>query len=152
MNSPAIDVANILAAAPVEAGVVGASMFLSTIPSSPDNCIGFFDTGGFEPAVRYFLDRPTIMIKCRNKDYNTGWNVLQAIKNYLHGNANITVNDTRYIQFLASSDIAFLEVDSNKRFLFSINFAIQRTTAPLTYEDGSAVTFEDGSKVFGGVQ
>ena len=128
MNSPAVDIANILASSAFSYGVVGTDLFVSREPLEPVNCTTIYDTGGYEPeSADVVYDRPTIMARVRNSSYASGYAKAQAIKTALHKANQITEGGTRYIALWAQSDILFIGYDDSNRALFTINFRIHRT-------------------------
>src|SRR3990172_25878 len=106
MNSAAIDIANILDSSAIGYGIVGTDIFISREPTSHENCTTVYDTGGFEPeAADVVYDKPTVMIRIRNKNYATGYVKAQAVKDALHKAHGITEGGSRYIGIWAQSDI-----------------------------------------------
>lgn len=127
MNSPAYDIAQILAGIS-GMGIFGTDIFTGHEPSSPDNCITIYDTGGFAPDVAEDYQRPTIQIRVRNKAYNVGYGVIYAIKKELHGTSR-QEGGVNYTGIWVMSDIIPLGYDSNLREIFTCNFRIHRTPA-----------------------
>ena len=128
MNSPAVDIANILAASPFSYGIVGTDLFVSREPLAPVNCTTVYDTGGFEPeSASEVYDRPTIMVRIRNSSYTAGYAKVQAIKTTLHKLHETISGGTRYVAIWAQSDILFIGYDDSNNALFTINFRIHRT-------------------------
>ena len=128
MNSPAVDIANILESSAFNYGVVGTDLFVSREPLTPVNCTTIYDTGGFAPeSADEIYDRPTIMARIRNSSYSGGYAKVQAIKTALHNAHQITEGGTRYIAIWAQSDILFIGYDDSNHALFTINFRIHRT-------------------------
>ncbi len=129
MNSPARDIVGILQSSPYKIGVFATDMFVSREPTKPDDCTTIFDTGGPEPAaVDQNYERPTIMVRVRNRDYETGFNLITEIKDILHGYST-TINNTRYVGIWAMQNPTFIGYDSNNHALFTVNFLIHRTPA-----------------------
>lgn len=125
-NSPSVDIKDIIVGNTEL--VFGTDLFISTMPSEPDNCVCIYDTGGF-PQEQYSYEKPTIQIRIRNNLYVNGYNQIRDIK-YLIGTGdfnNTIQNGTRYILITTSSDILYLGKDENDRFQFTINFQIHRS-------------------------
>ena len=136
MQSPAVDMADILESSAIGAGDIGASsgwsIHVSTIPddsNTPDTVIGLFDYGGGQPIANYTYDYPSVQVRVRGAKagYQAAWTKANEIKEALHGLANETWNGTRYIQILCTSDVMFVGYDENHRPILTVNFEIHRT-------------------------
>ena len=84
MNSPAYDIRDMLVAAGL--GLVkGTSIFLAQEPEIPDNTVTVFDAPGLPNDLTLDKDekyeRPSIQIRVRNNNYQTGWSLANNIKN-----------------------------------------------------------------------
>jgi hypothetical protein len=102
-------------------------------PSTPKNVITIFDTQGFPPYLSLSgesgYEYPSINIRVRNTKYDTGWNLINKIKDVLHGRHQETWNGTLYSAIICSSSPALLDWDDNGNARFIINFNLQRRTA-----------------------
>jgi hypothetical protein len=112
-------------------GITSNNIFIGREPSKPKNCITIFDTIGFHPYLGLGpgdtgFEYPSIQIRVRNDDYQTGWALIERIKTALHGRAQETWNATLYSLIYCSSGPAHLDWDDNGNALFIINFNIQR--------------------------
>ena len=125
-NPPSVDIKDVIDNA--TSLIFGTNLFISTMPSSPDNCICLYDTGGF-PQERHDYEKPTIQIRIRNKSYLNGYNQARDLKYLLSTGDynNSTINGTRYILIKNTSDVLYLGKDDNNRFQFTINFQIHRS-------------------------
>lgn len=124
MNSVALDIATILEGSTIQAGTLEEDLFVSQIPSSPDNCVAVYDTGGLAPE---FFEKPTVMVHVRNRSYEAGYALALDIKQHLDRMYGVVIGDTRYICIWALQEPAFLQYDSNKRAIFAVNFRVFRT-------------------------
>lgn len=106
--------------------VFGTDLFIGVLPDSPNNVVILNDPGGM-PQLRYGMERPSLQVFVRNKDYTSGYDLVKDIKYYLHEKNNETWNSTRYISIMNRSEIAFLGQDEKNRFEWSVNFLIHRT-------------------------
>jgi hypothetical protein len=108
----------------------GTNLFIGFEPRSPDDTVTIFDTGGFGPQLTFDksekYDYTNIQIRVRSNKYDDGWDLINDIKDALHGRAHETWNDTYYSLIHCSSDIAFLDWDSERRARFVVNFELQR--------------------------
>ena len=130
MNCPARDIVTILESSEFGIGTFAQDLFISREPTTPENCITIYDTGGFEPETGYDYNKPTVQVRVRNQGYETGWALINSIKAALHGSHGDVIGGARYIGIWAMSDIAHIGYDTNNRALFTINFRIHRTTNP----------------------
>jgi len=137
MNNPATDIRHMLEAGLNDSessgtglGLVFATnLFIGKEPAKPINCVTIFDTAGMPPdlglnAVGY--EYPSIQIRVRNNSYVTGWNLIEGIKNSLHGRHQQQWNGTLYSVIYCTSGPALLDWDDNGNCRLVINFNIQR--------------------------
>jgi hypothetical protein len=112
-------------------GVSSDEIFIGKEEARPTNCITIFDTAGFPPYLGLGPDDvgfeyPSVQIRVRNSNYQTGWALIERIKTALHGRAQETWNATLYSLIYCSSGPAHLDWDDNGNARFIINFNIQR--------------------------
>jgi hypothetical protein len=105
------------------------NVFLNKEPANPINCVTIYDTPGFAPylgldTVGY--EYPSVQIRVRNDTQKNGWDLVEKIKNSLHGLHGITVNGTLYSSIACANGPALLEWDDNGNCVFFCNFNIQR--------------------------
>jgi len=141
MNASSVDIKQILEeygeSSGFESDLIfsGSSMnvFIGQEPAHPRNCITIYDTPGFPPylglAGETGYEYPSIQIRVRNGDYLVGWDLIDRIKEVLHGLAQTTVNGTLYSVITCSSGPALLDFDDNNNARFIINFNLQRRSA-----------------------
>lgn len=134
MNIPSEDIKDFLEESSIGAGTFGATsnwgIYIADMPDSPDTIILLTDgVTDLPPEVNYDYEYPSVQIIIRGNQggYLTAYAKAVEVRNGLHGITNETMNGTRYIQILCSSDIFFLGFDQNRRPQFSMNFSIQRT-------------------------
>ena len=135
MNSPAVDIANLLAANGF--GTYASTIFASRVPDSPDVVMVVSSVTAREPMLATgktagtFLDtaRPNVQVWLRDKagQNAAGYNRAAAVRKFLHGKSSFIVNGTRYHSVFALSDIGELGVDEKLRPVFSINFRMERS-------------------------
>lgn len=132
-NPPSKDIVEILEQSSTGIGYsFGTNIFIGILPKSPDKCISVYDTGGNSPAPNYEYYYPTVQVIVRgarggSAAYKDAWDIMELIKQALHGLHSETWNGAIYTQILAISDILRLGPDDNNRPLFSLNFSVQRT-------------------------
>jgi hypothetical protein len=107
----------------------GINVFLNKEPATPINCVTIYDTPGMPPYqglddVGY--EYPSIQIRVRNDTQITGWNLIERIKDTLHGMNQITVDGTLYSSIACANGPALLEWDDNGNCIFFLNMNIQR--------------------------
>jgi hypothetical protein len=105
------------------------NVFLNKEPSKPINSVTIYDTPGMPPYqgldnVGY--EYPSIQIRVRNDTQVNGWDLIEKIKDSLHGMNQITVNGTLYSSISCANGPALLEWDDNGNVVFFCNFNIQR--------------------------
>lgn len=130
MNCPARDIVTLLESSPFGLGTFGQTLFVSREPTSPDDCVTVYDTGGFPPDVVANYQRPTVQVRVRNKSYESGWSAINGIRDALHGLHQEVISGTRYIAIWATGEPACIGYDESNRALFTINFRIHRTPHP----------------------
>ena len=105
------------------------TVFVGREPSAPINSVTIYDTPGFSPYLGLTstgYEYPSIQIRVRNKKYTDGWNLIERIKDSLHGLSQTTINDTLYSVIYCSSGPALLDWDDNGNCRFVCNFNLQR--------------------------
>lgn len=99
----------------------GTTISVSREPSSPDEAITIYDTGGLSPDTdtEDFLVR-TIQIRLRTNNYNSGYVIMENIRDNLLAEKDIvSVN-----QIFMDGDILFIGRDDNDRFLLTANYRL----------------------------
>ena len=135
MNAPSIDIVEMIEAYGDSSGIdltFATNLFIGKEPSTPKNCVTVYDTPGFPPYLgldTIGYEYPSIQIRVRNTSYVTGWNLINSIKDALHGKSHETWNDTLYTVIYCSSGPALLDWDDNGNCRFIVNFNLQRRAA-----------------------
>ena len=130
MNAVSEDVKDMLAAESALALTYAKDLFRGVEPAKPDNTVTIFDTPSFPPDIyldpdeRYY--NSSFQIRVRNKSYSVGIALARTIMELLHARANEVWNGTTYNVIQASGEPAWLDMDSNNRSRFIINFNLQR--------------------------
>ncbi len=131
MNSSSKDIANMLANESSLDLTLGTSLFPYIMPEIPQNVVTVFDNPGEGPMLtlsktesRYYY--PSVSVWVRNIDYNTGYGIMLAILQFLHGTSKVVVNSTYYALITAKNDPQLLHYDEINRPIFIVNFEIQR--------------------------
>lgn len=129
MNASSEDIKDILEGTSSLALTFATDLFISEMPTNPDQCVCIYDTGGEPPEPDYNYERPTLQIRIRGVKggYLVAHELAQSIRDTLNGEHNYTVNDTRYIAIWAMGDILFIGYDDNHRPLLTVNFRLHRT-------------------------
>ena len=134
MNPTSQDVKDMLAAQPALSLTFATDLFVSEMPDDPvvpDRCVAVHDTGGFAPEANYNYEKPTVQVQVRGArgGYRAAHQLMQAIRDEIHGDANVTWNGTRYIGIWAQGDILSLGYDEKQRPLLTLNYLLHRTPA-----------------------
>ena len=130
MNSPSLDIKDMLVADTSLSLTFATNLFVGKEPGSPDNCVTIYDTVGYPPYLglggEVGYEYPSVQIYVRNTKYNTAWDLIERIKDSLHGRNHQSWNGTLYMLIACSSGPALLDWDDNGNCRFFINFNIQR--------------------------
>lgn len=134
MNVPSYDLAEMIEAYGESSGIdltYATNLFIGREPSTPKETVTVFDTPGFPDylgldSVGY--EYPSVQIRVRSTKYTTGWNLINSIKDALHGKSHETWNGTLYTVIYCSSGPALLDWDDNGLPRFVLNMNIQRRT------------------------
>ena len=129
MNSPAIDIKDMLVAESSLGLIYATNLFVQKEPISPIEVVTIYDTFGYSPQLT--LDKaqyeyPAVQIRVRSKHQDVGYQLAYAIMTALHGRSHETWNETLYTLIRCSSGPALLDWDENGRVHFIINFLVQR--------------------------
>lgn len=105
-------------------GTLGTDLFQGHLPSSPDNCVAVFETGGSQPNKDLPLNHPSFQVIVRNKSYATGRDKLESVRTALHRkfNTSLVSGQTFAYYILATSEGGHIGRDESGRDEFSINF------------------------------
>lgn len=130
MNPTSEDIKDLLEGESSLGLVFETNLFIGREPAEPADCVTIFDTPGrpqqltLTQGENYFY--PSIQIRVRNSEYLDGWDIIHAIRNFLHGKNHETVNGTDYNLIKCSIEPAMLGWDENNRVWFVTTFDIQR--------------------------
>lgn len=126
MNSPAKDIATHLAS--LGFGTVGTNIFYAEEPATPNNVITVYDTGSYgqEPVQDIRLYSPSIQVRVRNMDYDTGYTLQLALVDALILPITFENYGSRYIGIWSMGDIISIGRDANSRYLLTSNYRIER--------------------------
>jgi len=129
MNSVSQDVKEMLEAESALSLVFANNLFISKEPQAPANCVTLYDTSGSPSQLTLDVQRyefPSLQIRVRNVDYVNGWNLIEGIKDSLHGRAGEEWGGSYYSLIQVMSGPSFLEWDDMNRAILIINFNVQR--------------------------
>ncbi len=108
---------------------LGDDLYVGLEPSTPADCVCVFETPGGPPQLTMDIEKyeyPSVQIRVRNTDWQTGWNLAEAIKTALHGRAQETWNGALYTVITVANGPFHLDWDDNHRARFIININMQR--------------------------
>ncbi len=133
MQASSFDIVEMIEAYGDSSGIdltYGTNLFVGREPASPKDCVTVFDTPGFSPylsvAGETGYEYPSVQIRVRSTKYSTGFNLINSIKDALHGKHNETWNGTLYCVVICSGSPALLDWDDNGNCRFIVNFNLQR--------------------------
>ena len=110
-------------------GTLGTDLFAAFMPDQPNNCIALFEYAGSPMELTMgdddpVLERPGLQVKVRNTDYQTGKAKIDDTVDALHGLANQTLSNTRYLLIKANQSPESMGLDANWRSEFVVNFSV----------------------------
>ncbi len=129
MNPVSEDIKDMLVAQSSLGLEFASNLFIGKEPNDPKNCVTIFDTMGFPLEIGLSsigYEYPSIQIRVRNKSYLNGMQMIENIKDLLHGQAQETWNGTLYSVIMCSGGPALLDWDDNGNCRLIINFNVQR--------------------------
>jgi hypothetical protein len=110
-------------------GTLGTSIFLGTLPESPDACVAVYENSGSSPAFTMGaggirIDYPMIQIICRagREDYPTARDKADTIRILLASVLETTVSGVHIMRIEPMGSVNQLGVDPKYRPLISVNF------------------------------
>jgi len=111
-------------------GTVGTSIFVNTMPATPDNCIAVSVYAGSPPERTHDSsgnDNPSVQVRVRNMNAGTARTKVEQVYNYLDGITNTTIGSTFYLGIFAiNSGPIPMGKDENGRTEYTHNFAVKR--------------------------
>lgn len=134
MNAPSYDIYTMLEDSASGVNLtLGTNLFVGSEPSLPKNCVTIFDTASYPPYLsikgEVGYEYPSVQIRVRNSNYINGWNLINNIKDALHGKHWETWNDSLYTIIACVSGPALLDWDDNNNCRFVITLNMQRRSA-----------------------
>lgn len=133
MNSTAEDIKSILEAESsgfIESGVLLYNIQLGHLPAKPNEVVSIIEDIGYPHTLSLdkneVYEHTAIQVLVRTTNYKDGWAVAYSIKETLHGRANETWNGTFYTLIQCENGPAVWDKDENQRYVFVMNFNIQR--------------------------
>lgn len=110
-------------------GTLGTSIFLGTLPESPDACVAVYENSGSAPAFTMGaggirIDYPMIQIICRagREDYPTARDKADTIRILLASVVETSISGVHIMRIEPMGSINQLGVDPKYRPLISVNF------------------------------
>jgi hypothetical protein len=110
-------------------GTLGTSLFLATLPESPDVCTAIYENSGTPPAFTMgsggiVIDYPMLQIISRagKEDYPTARDKIEDIRNLLASITNVTISGVHVLRIEPMGSVNPLGIDPKQRPLLSVNF------------------------------
>ncbi len=133
MNPASLDLVNMLVAESDITLTFAVDIFVGKEPAIPNDCVTVFDTPG-KPAgldlkgnTKYYF--PSCQIRVRNTGYTAGWNLINQIKELLHGEHHNEVwGSMKYQKIECVQEPFLLDWDEKGRARFVTTFNIERIT------------------------
>lgn len=131
MNLSSEDIKDMLVAESSLGLIFAKNLFIGREPGQPKDCVTLFDYTAHPPQLTFDnaqYEYPSLQIRVRSTNYVKGGQLIEKIKESLHGRAQETWNGTLYSVIRCSSGPALLEWDENGMVKFVVNFNINRRT------------------------
>lgn len=110
-------------------GTLGTTLFLGTLPESPNACVAVFESAGSPSAFTMgtggiVFDYPLIQVMCRaeREDYPTARDKAENIRNTLASILESTISSVHIMRIEPMGGVNPLGVDGKYRPLVSVNF------------------------------
>lgn len=133
MNSVAEDIKNMLLADSNLDLIFGTNLHLYKEPASPDETVTIYEVDGMphigllqSDVDKKHIERPSIQIRIRTCNAETGYELGYKIIKILHGLANEIWGSYFYILIAHINGPALMDWDDNDRARIVLNFNIQR--------------------------
>jgi hypothetical protein len=110
-------------------GTLGTTLFLGTLPESPDACVAVYENSGTPPSFTMgtggiVIDYPMLQVICRagREDYPTARDTAESIRNLLASVLESTISGVHIMRIEPMGSVNPLGVDPKYRPLVSVNF------------------------------
>jgi len=110
-------------------GTLGSTLFLGTLPDSPDNCVAIYEYEGMAPRESfggnpYDIDMPRIQIMVRSarEDYSTARDKAKTIRDLLSDLTDVTISSTKVLRVASLGAFVPVGLDDKDRPRISVNF------------------------------
>lgn len=133
MNPSSVDIADMISEESAMGLSLAQTLFIGKEPALPADCVTIFDTPGRPPDLtlqgnaRTGFYSPSIQIRVRSVTYLDGWQLVNSIKEFLHGINNEVKGGSTYLCIKCVQEPFLLDWDEKGRARFVVNFDIQRT-------------------------
>ena len=105
---------------------LGTDLFIGTLPSTAENCVGIFQTGGVEPSAYVKIKKPTLQVMVRNTNYETAQDLSYTIYDLLHQLIGRTaIGGTTVLTVFALQEPTEVGEDTTGRALFTTNYVFE---------------------------
>jgi hypothetical protein len=110
-------------------GTLGTTLFLGTLPETPDACVAVYENSGTPPSFTMgtggiVIDYPMLQVICRagREDYPTARDKAESIRNLLASVLESTISGVHIMRIEPMGSVNPLGVDPKYRPLVSVNF------------------------------
>lgn len=131
MKTPAQDTVDYLVRTGVLPSIGGLGQWAGYVgrePLKPVDVVTVYDTGG-GPNILVDLRVPSVQVRVRSNDYLSGWNKTNAIYQALVFPVYPLTEDGVTLQWMATSEIAYIGRNDADNVLFTCNFQLLRDGA-----------------------
>ena len=113
--------------------LITSNIYLADEPDTPDNCLTFRPTGGFDTlhclgslTSDYAAEQPTFQIRVRHEDPETALEWCDSLKAIYNGLVDTEINDITYLSVFMQGNINPLGKDDRGRAIFTLNFVAKK--------------------------
>ncbi|HWP59532.1 MAG TPA: minor capsid protein [Candidatus Acidoferrales bacterium] len=112
-------------------GSLGAEIFLSFLPDSPDSCVALIETSGTAPEYTHdralpWKDNPSFKVIARDRHPQLAKKRADAIWAFLASVNDLTLNGVRYFTVAPKHNPYSLGKDQNDRHEYHCDFQVER--------------------------
>lgn len=116
-------------------GTLGTNLFVGTLPSTPDTCVGLQEYPGTQPAYALggglqVLEFPRVQVMTRAKLYNVARDKADDVWRLLGAITGQTLSGVHHLRVQALSNPFELPPDDTNRKLFACNYVVTKELSP----------------------
>lgn len=111
--------------------ILSEDLFYGRMPTKPQTCAVIYDNAGPPPLLQYIKARSTyeygaFSVRVRASSYDKAYEIIESIREFLHGLNNVVANDHLYMLVEAVNAVGIIHYDENDRPVLFQNYTVQR--------------------------